>query len=884
MELFTQHCPFGRSVTRLCIAFLFCLMLTVTRPCLAGDLYAEFQQPPRDYAPVPFWFWNAELDRAEIEWQIDQMIEQHVYGAFMHARTGLLTPYFSESWWQAVESAVEHGKRKGFKTWIYDEYNWPSGQANGRVTDGHPEFLPRNIEMTSTPVTGPMRYTAELDSDGAVALLVAEMEGAGLAPKPATVIPDVLAGGPVQWEYDVPPGAHMIMLVREVMQDRYVDLLNRRAVERFVNLTHREYRRRFGRHFGKTIPGTFTDEPNIRSFFNPAWTVDFLTHFQRMKGYDLRPFLGALFHDSGDLSVKTRCDYYDVLTSLYEQSFWRQIGEWSAGHGLVSTGHLKPEESITGHMRLAGDAMRALRHLHITGIDCVTGPRRLEVEAMKLGSSVAHLYERDRILSETFAGCGHALSFVEMKWMSDWQFAGGVNMLVPHAFHYSIEGPGPERRNDWPPTMFYQQPYWPHYALFADYAARISRVLSGGVHVADIAVHYPIKTMWAGSGPVGTDDEYCAETYSDVLNHLFARNLDFDLLDDDSLERSEIADGRLHVGRLTFGAVVLPATRVLTRAGAAKLAAFEATGGLVVCVGRKPTASPEYGGSDPRVTELMAETKSADTVTQAERILRSALLPDVEVVRGKHLYHNHVRHQTHDIYFVSSQLDRSQETVLRLRCEGYPELWDADTGEAFLLDVEREGQYARIALELAAYGSAIIAFSETPDANQRVAGYSSITEIDLPDTWQFEARPHTYRNEKPPDGCDARPDHPKAVAPGDWCDIGLETFSGTGIYRTKVTLPKLTSRQRVLLDLGEARVVASVYLNDRLAGRRAWYPFEFDLTDLARTGENALRVEVTNTIANRMTLRSTGKWDASPRERLASGMLGPVRLGVLRPD
>src|SRR5258708_4301654 len=66
----------------------------------ADPLYQGFTDPPRDFSLMPFWFWNGKMEGRLIQKQIRDMIDQHVYGAFLHGRDGLETPYFSEGWFQ----------------------------------------------------------------------------------------------------------------------------------------------------------------------------------------------------------------------------------------------------------------------------------------------------------------------------------------------------------------------------------------------------------------------------------------------------------------------------------------------------------------------------------------------------------------------------------------------------------------------------------------------------------------------------------------------------------------------------------------------------------------------------------------------------------------
>ena len=142
------------------------LVLVVGAALLAGSpgagadaLKDGFRDPPREYSIEPLWSWNGTLERERIVWQIDQMMEKGVYGAYMHARAGLddsQTPYFSDGFWAAVKTSVEHAATVGFRTWIYDEDRWPSGDAGGRTRAANPDrFTARGLEHRSHEVRGP---------------------------------------------------------------------------------------------------------------------------------------------------------------------------------------------------------------------------------------------------------------------------------------------------------------------------------------------------------------------------------------------------------------------------------------------------------------------------------------------------------------------------------------------------------------------------------------------------------------------------------------------------------------------------------------------------------------------------------------------------------
>jgi hypothetical protein len=95
---------------------------------------------------------------------------------------------------------------------------------------------------------------------------------------------------------------------------------------------------------------------------------------------------------------------------------------------------------------------------------------------------------------------------------------------------------------------------------------------------------------------------------------------------------------------------------------------------------------------------------------------------------------------------------------------------------------------------------------------------------------------------------------------------------------------------RLVLDLGEAAIMASATVNGREVGTLWCPPWKIDIGAFVRAGENSLRIRVVNTWHNRL-VADAGKPE---NERLShisqpyrvkpesppatSGLLGPVRV------
>ncbi|MDQ4078265.1 MAG: hypothetical protein M3220_18720 [Chloroflexota bacterium] len=168
-----------------------------------------------------------------------------------------------------------------------------------------------------------------------------------------------------------------------------------------------------------------------------------------------------------------------------------------------------------------------------------------------------------------------------MKWIADWEYVLGVNLLNPHGFHYTLEG---ARKRDWPPSMFYQYPWWHYYGEFSDYISRLSYLLTGGRHVAKVAVIWPINAMFATYTPQSHNDlgDRIEGDFNVLTDLLLRLHYDFDYLDEDILAEAELQDGKVHVRDEDYELVILPPMTHLKLSTLEQLERFAQEGGQLL--------------------------------------------------------------------------------------------------------------------------------------------------------------------------------------------------------------------------------------------------------------------------------------------------------------
>lgn len=325
----------------------------------------DFKNIPKKYRPAPFWSWNEKLDAKETSEQVKMMDRAGIGGFFMHARGGLLTEYMGDEWFENISAAVQSAVECGMGAWVYDENGWPSGFGNGWVNGLGVNYQQKYLRMTDH----------EPDKN-------------------------VLGKSGSHWfYYDVNPF--------------YVDTLNADVIGEFIDKVYTPYYEKYG----DSIEGFFTDEPQISRNGIP-WSFVFEREYKVRYQENIIEHLEELYLPIADYK-RTRVKFWKMVTDLFSTAYMKQIYEWCDERGLKLTGHLVLEETLESQLITNGACMPHYEYLHIPGMDWL-GRNIYECLTPMQVSSVCEQLGKKQVLSETFALCGHNVSFSELKGIYEW--------------------------------------------------------------------------------------------------------------------------------------------------------------------------------------------------------------------------------------------------------------------------------------------------------------------------------------------------------------------------------------------------------------------------------------------------------------------------------
>ena len=298
--------------------------------------------------------------------------------------------YLGPRWWSDLRVAIDEARRLQLEVWIFDEWMYPSGVAGGKLVAANPAFALHTVDERTLEAQGPSAATEwaipqPLGPNEQLLAVVAfpDRAQAGAAP----VVLDRAAR--VRWA--APQGRWRICWTISRSHapragwsmENMIDVMNPQATAEFIRITHAATYEHFREDFGRTIKGFFSDEAGFRNVPSyeslpgtPGaplpWSPVFAAYFQKLKGYDITPWLPALWYDLGERTRMVRFDFVDALSRALAENFFRPQQEWCRAHGVRLIGHLVEDNHADHNLGYGpGHWFRAIGQMDMPGIDVV---------------------------------------------------------------------------------------------------------------------------------------------------------------------------------------------------------------------------------------------------------------------------------------------------------------------------------------------------------------------------------------------------------------------------------------------------------------------------------------------------------------------------------
>lgn len=627
-----------------------------------------------------------------------------------------------------------------------------------------------------------------------------------------------------------------------------------------------------------------------------VWTPLLPEEFKKRNQYSLIDFLPLL--DGFKLKDKNTGDRFlfdftktlsDLIIENHYQLARKICGQHGIGFCAEAGGPGQPIHNVPF------EDLKALGALTIPRGEFWNKHPQLELLQIVKGiASASHIYNQKYVEAESFTSVWLWQEGPdELKPLADRAMCEGLNRFVYHTFpHTPPESGYPGWVYNFGTLINTTNGWWPKSNAFHNYLARCSYLLQQGNFVGDVAFYYGDRA------PNFVPPKH--------INASLGFGYDYDVVNTDAiLNKMQVRNGRIYLPHGQYYEVlVLPNEIKMNVAILKKLEQMVAAGATVI--GPKPSGS--YGFQNVQQNDKLVQTIAGklwgrcDSInvkennygkgkivwgkTIKETLLQKKVSPDVQV-NSDAIDFIHRKAKDAEIYFIRNTKKETLTEQITFRVNHLkPELWNAETGEVTNIPFYYTGKNeVTLLLSLPGNGSCFIVFRSaagkvefnkmsakdfiSPPANTGAnVTYSKKAAITTTNgEWKFGSSHQTVQLPEPlllnkPWVLHFEQEHTgigrdtmaKLIPLNQSANDAIKYYSGNVIYTTSFTIAEdqLDINRRLLLDLGSVKEIAEVTVNGKNIGVCWHAPFQIDITDAVKAGENFLQVEVVNTINNRL--------------------------------
>ncbi len=571
------------------------------------DISALLKSGKEGYSPAVMWFTSGKISKEEMTYQLEGFLRAGLKDFFIHPVMGTVGDYLGPYFFEMIRHARDEAKRLGMNFWIYDEYNWSSGIAAGKVLKNTPWAHGRcllRIEETveageekRIPLPPAARFHTEL------LLVTADGEPVNIAAENDLVVYKNETGGARRLDLFVSKwdlGKVAALKNSEVVErdeEGYLDTLDPEAVDSFITSTHEKYKDEIGEDFGKCVKGVFCDEVITYFDFHEwgaadlktlPWSRRFAERFEKRCGYDIIPRLYDLMQGE---DKRLLLDYWESVAAMMMEGFAGRTYDWCNQNRLIATGHIDGEESILSQVYRSGDNFEFYKRFGMPGIDSIltyfrTGDYTFAITP-KLVSSAAHFLHKDRVLCETFTVSGWEITLADMKRAINKLLLLGVNFVqyMGARYHFDLAANAVAMTNN------FQNPLFRHYGKLSHYTEALQAFVASTEYDAHTLLFYPMTTARAlisGRTLIGEWDHPLNMTLCGAVNSLLSLQIPFEIGFEQVIDGAAVKDGRLWVDGRYYDTVILPDTEYLRENTYKNLSAFALGGGRLIALNGHP--------------------------------------------------------------------------------------------------------------------------------------------------------------------------------------------------------------------------------------------------------------------------------------------------------
>jgi hypothetical protein len=391
---------------------------------------------------------------------------------------------FSEEWFKFYRASLEEAKQSGKTAVLYDDVDYPSGTAYNRIASEFPELLAPKLRALEKNISGPvvldavkMDYEGELL--GAIAWNMGNNERLNISDK---------LSEDKKLTFTLPGGRWKIMVFSLVRNGRLIDYMDPAAMDKYIELVYGSYYSHLSEYFGTVITKCFFDDVGFWYFEN-YWNKACGEIFREHNGMDPLLYYPAFWYNIGEETNFARNELFRIRAQRIGDVFAKKLTDWCTQHHIACMGHV-PGNYDPNPNEMYGDPFKFYKYQPIPLSDIIGGYAAGR-PGWKFPGSVGILNNHQLAGSEVFGAFPQSDMNGDKVYMTIMEaMTRGISFFVPFGQPNYPDNYNCYRAKQVPQGINAIQDYnlW---------AGRSCFLLQNGRTIADIALVYPVESIYA---------------------------------------------------------------------------------------------------------------------------------------------------------------------------------------------------------------------------------------------------------------------------------------------------------------------------------------------------------------------------------------------------
>lgn len=825
--------------------------------------------------PFVRWWWHGSaVDKEGLTFNLEEFAKKGLGGVEITPIYGVQgneandIPYLSDKWMEMLSHVSAENNRLGLQTEMNNGTGWPFGGPEVTTDESAQKLIIRKWDIPSgKKLTDKIQPEDEKQQPVATIEKIIAVNGGNRLD-----ITDRLSkGNKLDWK--APKGGDW--KIYALFAGRTFQKVKRAApggegyvVNHYDSVSVKKYLDRFDRAFkGKeeTFPKVlFNDSYEV---YGSDWTAGLFDEFEKDHGYKLELYLPEFADTENHDEFRGRLvrDYRHTLARMLRENFTDVWTRWAHSHGAMirNQSHGSPANILDLYAIVDIPECESFGRsdLNIPGLH-PTGPSKpsdADPAVLKFASSAAHIAGKSLVSAETLTWLTEHFhtSLAVAKPEIDQMLAAGVNHIFFHGATYSPKGV------EWPGWLFYASinmsptnTIWKDAGGLMDYLARCQAFLTAGNPDSDVLLYFPIDDIRQRTDGIYMmfDIHSMGKKMPDVkeyVNRLVKAGLDPDYLSDDLIADLFVdTDGTIvSKGGNRYKSIIIPPVDFMPEETMLALSNLQKQGANIIFVGNIPNDVPGNGNLESRRRKLQEAASSMKPAVRNfdEAIALSGATPEPLRLKGISLLRRTNEAGGYN-YFLALLGKQDAEGWMKL----------ATPAESIMIFDPLTGKKGKAKTRKTEDGNTEVYLQVKPGQSLLLKTFP--TDVVASD-WKYLseiANPMAIESGWSISFVESEPAITETFVTDTltpWTNLPIDAAkvnTATARYSTKFTVSADMKTDDWILDLGDLRESAVVYVNGHEAGTVWSVPYTISIGNWVEPGENHLDIDVTNLPANRI--------------------------------